>query len=385
MVVRVPVEPALLTWAVDRARMGDSELQKRFPKFDAWESGIEQPTFKQLEKFANATHAPLGFLFLASPPREDLPIPDYRTLRNAGVARPSPDLLDTIYICQARQAWYRQFAANRNYDPLPYVKTVSVGDPVEPAADEIRRTIGFTLHERGNFKNADDALRYLINAIEDTGVLVMVSGIVGGNTHRILDKDEFRGFALADDLAPLIFVNGTDTKAAQIFTLVHELVHIWVGETALSDAGMESTTSNASEKWANAVAAEVLVPLASIKTAYAGATDTNELRRLANQYRVSTLVVLKRIFDAGFVNWNTYQDEYAEELDRLLAIIARKKQGPGGGDFYNTQPLRISRHFAQAVIVDALEGGTLFRDAYGLVGTPKHETFMKLASHLGVA
>lgn len=383
--VRVLVAPALLNWAVDRARMGDVELQRRFPKFDEWESGAESPTLKQLEKFANATHAPLGFLFLQAPPLEVLPIPDYRTLGNANIRRPTPDLLDTIYICQGRQEWYRQFALARGFDPLPFVGTVAVGDPVEPTADEIRRTIGFTLPQRGGFQNGDDALRRLIDTIESVGILVMVSGIVGGNTHRILDKDEFRGFALADRVAPLIFVNGSDTKAAQIFTLVHELVHIWVGETALSDAAMATASTNTGEAWANSVAAEILVPLASIRTAFAGTVDANELRRLANRYRVSTLVILKRLFDAGFIPWADYQDQYADELDRLMAIIGRQRQGPGGGDFYNTQPLRVSQHFARAVIVDALEGGTLFRDAYGLVGTAKHETFIKLGEHLGVA
>jgi Zn-dependent peptidase ImmA (M78 family) len=385
MVVRVPVAPALLNWAVDRARMDGAELQRRFPKFDEWESGNERPTLKQLEKFASATHAPLGFLFLPTPPQEVLPIPDFRTLGNAGISRPTPDLLDTIYTCQSRQDWYRQFALARSFDPLHFVGSVAVGDPVEPTADEIRRTIGFTLSERGGFQNPDDALRRLIDTIEGVGILVMVSGIVGGNTRRVLNKDEFRGFALADKIAPLIFVNGSDTKAAQIFTLVHELVHIWVGETALSDAAMAVASGNTSEAWANKVAAEILVPLASLKTAFDGSTDAAELRRLANRYRVSTLVILKRIFDAGFLNWATYQEEYAEELERLMAIIARQHQGASGGDFYNTQPLRVSQHFARAVIVDALEGGTLFRDAYGLVGTAKHETFMKLGEHLGVA
>ncbi|MDN4642184.1 ImmA/IrrE family metallo-endopeptidase [Agreia sp. PsM10] len=364
--------------------MSPADIHRRFPKFDEWNRGSEQPTLKQLEKFANATHAPLGFLFLADPPVEVLPIPDYRTIGNLPVRRPSPDLLDTIYICQERQDWYRQFAINRGYEPLPFVGTVHVGDPVEVTADEIRRALGFTMPQRGGFQNGDDAFRRLIDIVEGVGILVMISGIVGGNTHRVLNRDEFRGFALADSVAPLIFVNGSDTKAAQMFTLVHELVHIWVGETALSDAAMALDSSNANEVWANQVAAEILVPIASIRTDFNGTVDAAELRRLANRYRVSTLVILKRLFDAGFLQWAAYQDLYADELDRLTAILARQRQGPGGGDFYNTQPLRVSQHFARAVIVDALEGGTLFRDAYGLVGAAKHETFIKLGEHLGV-
>ena len=385
MVVRVPVASALLNWAVDRAQMNSVDLHRRFPKFDEWNRGTEQPTLKQLEQFAHATHAPLGFLFLPTPPVEVLPIPDYRTIGNVAISRPSPDLLDTIYLCQERQDWYRQFATSRGYDPLPFVGTVHVGDPVEKTADVIRRTIGFDLPQRGGFQNGDDALRRLIDLVEGVGILVMISGIVGGNTHRVLSRDEFRGFALADRVAPLIFVNGSDTKAAQMFTLVHELVHIWVGETALSDAAMAKASTNVNETWANQVAAEILVPLASIRGDFGGTVDNSELRRLASRYRVSTLVILKRLFDAGFLPWDKYRTVYGDELDRLTAILARQRQGSSGGDFYNTQPLRVSQHFARAVIVDALEGGTLFRDAYGLVGTAKHETFIKLGEHLGVA
>ena len=88
----------MLTWARERARIDPGALLRRFPKLQEWEDGAAQPTLKQLEAFARATHAPVGQLFLNEPPVETLPIPDFRTIGNAEIARPSPDLLDMIYV-----------------------------------------------------------------------------------------------------------------------------------------------------------------------------------------------------------------------------------------------------------------------------------------------
>ena len=128
--IRVPVNPDLLCWARERAGYSVSALAGRFPKIKAWEDGEVQPTIKQLEAFAKATHTPVGFLFLAEPPVERLPIPDFRTVANASLERFSPDLLDTVYICQQRQDWYRDFARSEREGPLEIVGSARVGDSV---------------------------------------------------------------------------------------------------------------------------------------------------------------------------------------------------------------------------------------------------------------
>ncbi|MBF4574535.1 ImmA/IrrE family metallo-endopeptidase [Herbiconiux sp. VKM Ac-1786] len=382
MAVRVPVSPTMLTWALQRSGMPTSSA--RYEQFSKWAAGDGQPTFKQLEGFAHATHTPLGYLFLPEPPEEPVPIPDFRTLGNNAISAPSPDLLDTIYEAQRRQDWFRSYAADQGHEPFSFVGSATIDDSPAVVADEIRRMLDFGLDRRARFSSWEEALRQLIDSVEQLGVLVMVSGIVGSNTHRILDPNEFRGFALTDPLSSLVFVNGADTKSAQIFTLIHELAHIWLGETALSDAQMANQTQNDHELWANNVAAEVLVPSSSIKIDYRQNSDLGELQRLARLYKVSTLVVLKRIFDNGFLTWDDYRARYQTELERLKEIIASRK-GSGGGDYYNTQPLRISQSFARAVIVDALEGRTLYRDAFSLLGAAKRSTFEGMANKLGVA
>ena len=244
---RVTVKPELLRWARQRAGRGADELSHKFPKLEAWERGELSPTLKQLESFARATHAPLGFLFLEIPPIESLPIPDFRTMGAARMGHPSPDLLDTIYLCQQRQEWYRDYSRLHGEKPLAFVGSATTNEEIQTIATQIRREIGFDLEERQSLPTWTEALRRFIEQAEDAGVLVMISGVVGSNTSRKLNPEEFRGFALVDDLAPLVFVNGSDSKAAQMFTLAHELVHVWLGESGVFDAQAVTITDETTD------------------------------------------------------------------------------------------------------------------------------------------
>ena len=234
--MRVQVKPELLQWARGRAGLDVDDLVNRFPQLDAWERGQTSPTLKQLESFAKATHTPVGYLFLQEPPVESVPIPDFRTVSNEYLDRPSPDLLETIYICQQRQEWYRDFARSMGESPLPFVGCAAD----QPAASRRPRresaALGFDLEERRRMPTWTDALRRFIEQADALGIWSCAAASCCNNNHRQLDPEEFRGFAMADDLAPLVFINGADTKAAQMFTLAHELAHVWLGQSALSDA-----------------------------------------------------------------------------------------------------------------------------------------------------
>ncbi len=310
-------------------------------------------------------------------------MPDFRTMGDVAAGEASPDLLDTVYQCQQRQDWYRDYARIRREGPVPFVGTNTIDTDVVEAARAMRETLSYQPEDRG--RSWAEALRRLIEAADRQGILVMVSGIVGSNTHRKLDPEEFRGFALVDDLAPLVFVNGADTKAAQIFTLAHELAHIWLGQSAVSDADVEVGSANAIERWCNRVAAEFLLPLEALDVDAAQPDLTGELERIARVFKVSTLVVLRRLFDAGLLTDARYRGTYARERDRILALMADRSAGGSGGDFYNTQPVRVSRRFARAIIESTREGQTLYSDAYQLLGFKKHATFEELATRLGVA
>lgn len=379
MTLRVEVNPTLLNWAIERSGVDDIVLRNSFPKLDSWLDQELKPTLKQMEKFAKATRTPVGYLFLTEPPEESVPIPDYRTMANQKVSRPSADLLDTIYICQQRQAWFRDYARTNGLKPVAFVGSVDRSAPVEHVAQDMRNTLGFDLYARRTMRAWEDALRSFIANAETAGVMVMCSGIVLNNTHRKLHPEEFRGFALTDDLAPLVFINGADTKSAQMFTLAHELAHLWLGESALSSADISGDEQQYIERWCNAVAAELLVPLAVFEAELRDENLTDALNRIARVFKVSTLVILRRMRDANYLTADEYARAYTTELERLLAISAGS-----GGNFYLSQPYKLSRRFARALVVNTLEGQTLYRDAMRMLGVKKVETFNELGRTLGV-
>jgi Zn-dependent peptidase ImmA (M78 family) len=225
-------------------------------------------------------------------------------------------------------------------------------------------------------------LRQLIAVSEDAGVMVMVSSVVGSNSHRTLDVDEFRGFALADDLAPLVFLNGADSKAAQMFTLAHELAHVWLDATGVSDTQAGEVPEQQTERWCNQVAAELLMPLDDLWAAHqSNAPVPDEIQRLAREFKVSTLVALRRLFDAGYLTRSDLWQRYREEQERLRTL---KERSSPGGDFYRSLGVRTSRRFARAIVSSTLEGLTSFPDAFRMLGVRKTATFYKTARELGV-
>jgi Zn-dependent peptidase ImmA (M78 family) len=378
--MRIAVKPELLRWARVRAGHSVGALRGRFPKVEAWERNKETPTLKQLEAFAKANFVPVGYLFLPEPPVERIPIPDLRTVGGRGVTGPGANLLDTLYLCQRRQAWYRDFAISDGEDPKAFVRSETVASPVKETAARIRHMLRLDLEERRKCPTWTDALRQFIQQAEELGVLVMVSGVVGSNNRRKLDPRDFRGFALADEFAPLVFVNGADTKAAQMFTLAHELAHLWLGESALSDATPTATPQANVEHWCNAVAAELLVPLDALRSSPATADPLAAVPELTRQFKVSPLVILRRLLDAGRLSHRAFQHAYGQELERLA-----KRPKSAGGDFYLTQEARSSRRFVRALVASTLEGRTLFREAFQLLGVRKEKTLFELGRNLGIA
>ena len=372
----------VLRWAAKRARLDDEALAGHYPKWPLWLSGDAEPTLRQLEDFARRTHAALGYFFLPQPPDLDLPVPDFRTLRDEVLAEPSSNLLDTIYLCQQRQDWYRDHARLHGLPVLTFVDSATLREAPETVAQRMREGLGVSAEARRRLPTWADALRQLIAKAEEAGIMVMASSVVGSNSHRKLDVAEFRGFALADNLAPVVFLNGSDSKSAQMFTLAHELAHLWLGASGVSDTEAGRVPGQRIERWCNQVAAELLMPMQPLRATHQSGTPIlQEIQRLAREFKVSTLVALRRLFDAGFINEATLWHHYRQEQERLHAL----ERSGTGGDFYNSLGARTSKRFARAIVSSTLEGLTPFTEAFRMLGVRKTATFYQAARELGVA
>ena len=362
---RVTVSESVLRWALERS--GKSEvIRKKFKHLSEWLEGKKQPTLHQLEDFARATHTPLGYLFLSEPPEERLPIPHFRTLGDEPRPRPSPDLLETVQIMERRQAWMREYLIEQGHEPLPFVRSAHVANEPEQVAREIRRALELTEDWAARQPSWTAALRQMEKKAEKAGILVAVSGIVGTNTHRKLDPSEFRGFVLIDEYAPLVFINGADYKASQMFTLAHELAHVWLGSSAAFDLRELQPAKDETEQTCNRIAAEFLVPAAKLRQAWSSAGQNAErFQTVARQFKVSEIVAVRRALDLEIITKSEFLDFYQGYRERERPIVHRDKKG---GNFYANQALYLGRRFAETVIGAAREGRLLYRDAYRLTG-----------------
>ncbi len=370
----------LIRWAVDRSGQDEAALVERFPRLPQWESGEVQPTFRQLEDLAKATLTPFGAFFLPAPPQERLPVPDFRTMRDQRPRRPSAALLETIYQMQRRQEWMREYLLEEGAGPLPFIGTVTLASSPLAAAESIRRTLGMEDGWAELHPTWSNALLGLRRAVEDTGVLVVINGVFGNNTRQPLDPEEFRGFVLCDRHAPLIFINGADFKSAQMFTLAHELAHLWLGQDGVFNLPDLQPSEDALEKFCNRVAAEVLIASRELEACWPEIKQGDDpYNALARRFKVSPMVAARRVLDHGLIS----REQFFTFLKADHEVEKQKLQRrASGGDFYRTQEVRVGHRFGGAVIRAARAGKLLYQDAYRLTGL-YGKTFDQFAQELG--
>lgn len=381
---RVAVSPKVLRWARDRAGLAVADLAGKFPDLTAWEAGTAQPTMKQLEDFAKATRTPFGFLFLPEPPAMPLPFADFRTLDTARGRSISPELLDTIHLMQRRQAWLREERVEAGAEPLSFIGAAKLTDDPMAVSREMRRIVGLDDGWAKRVPTWTAAVGELRNAIEALGVMAAINGVVGNSTRRKLNVAEFRGFALSDPYAPLIFVNGSDAKSAQMFTLAHELAHLWLGEVGEGLSGFSELFPDGGEveTFCDRAAAEFLVPAAEIAEEWPPVAQSDTpFEKLAARFKVSPVVIGRRALDLRLVKRSEFLHFYR---DYTRQEHHKKLKGVGGGDFYNNQNARLGRLFATRVIRAAKEGRLGFKEAYDLSGL-KAGTFQEYARRLGIS
>lgn len=377
----VDVKPELIRWALERSGRSAETLSRALPKITEWQEGTVRPTFRQLQQLAQKTWTPLGYFFLPEPPEEKLPVPDFRTVGDTAIQRLSPNLIDTLHTMQRRQAWLREYQIENGQSRLPFIGSARTTEDIHHVARQMRDVLGVSESWASRIGTWTNALTVLRESAEAVGVLVVINGVVGNDTHRKLDPVEFRGFVLSDDYAPLVFVNGSDARSAQMFTLAHEFAHLWIAQDGIFNLPDLEPASDKVEQFCNQVAAEFLVPATELRNFWAIAKRAPEpFQLIAREFKVSPIAGARRALDLRLVT----KADFLEFFRAYQSDERRKAARATGGDFYNNQNVRVGKRFARAVMRAAREGRLLYRDAYrltGLYGT----TFDKYAKALGVA
>ena len=365
----VAVNPELIRWAIDRSGLPTDDLRKKFPKLDEWQAGDRKPTFRQLEDFARKTMTPFGLLLLDEPPDEQLPIPDFRTVGDAPLRKLSPNLIDTVQEMQRRQTSMRELLQDEGQSKLAFVGSASKSRNIKSLAQRIRQELDLAPDWAEALATWEDALKVLRGAIERTGILVFSNSVVGLNNSRPLDPEEFRGFVLCDPIAPVIFVNDADSKSARMFTLAHELAHVWIGRNGLFNLVNMMPHKEETERFCNAVAAEFLIPEYKLLECWDDVkTRQSPFGLVARRFKVSPVVAARRALDLKLITRAKFFAFYKKDRNDFQKAKAALKEKKGGGNFYATQAVRLGQKFSRAVVRAVAEGRMLYRDAYRLTG-----------------
>ena len=358
------INPQIFNWACARAQVSEEDLSQslgvKLEEVIGWSRGDLKPTFGQAQKLASKLHIPFAFFFLPAPPQDILPIPDLRTHGNHGLANVSIDLKDTIASVVRRQEWFKDYLKDQDAEALSFIGSYNVNsDPVEVAIN-IRQTLKLeNLNPRG--LSWEEYQRKIVDGAEAAGILVMRSGVVENNTHRPLSVSEFRGFAISDSHAPVVFVNLRDAPPARLFTLLHELAHLWLGQSGVSSGS--AIEDRREEQFCNAVAGEFLAPAREVIALWSDNKELNDnVSDIARIFHVSRYVIIRRAFDLGLVSYDTYNEYYRELINQF------NNTDGGGGNFYAIAKNKNSALFSKVILNETLSGRVLLRDAGKLLG-----------------
>lgn len=365
--IDIQIKPEILDWILEEIQFMDVSTDVP-DQINAWLSGKKKPTFSQIEKISRKTHIPFGYFFLKVPPKDHCEIVEYRTIDSKGSVHPSRDLIDTVDAMSNAQEWMSEYNKASEIEPYDFVGRFADSYDAAAIAEDIRSTLNLAVTWFESSHSSADSFRTAKQAASDAGILVMMNGIVGNNTKRVLRIEEFRAFTLIDRYAPLIFINARDTDNGKVFSLFHELAHVWIGRNSFYNEPSGSTEKvSRLEQVCNAVAAELIVPNELFIQKWQDLTgdDHEKIHNLARHFKCSRYVVCRRALDNHFIDHTVYAALIAE-FNRQLPNNSSKGSG---GDYYKTLRSRWDRHFILALNESARSGNTQYSDVYQLTGT----------------
>lgn len=371
------VTPTVIKWARERVGLNRDELAAKMAggvtgdHIKAWETeGQAHPTFAQAETFAEKVKIPFLLLFLSKPPSDELPLPDLRTIKGVKPSKPSPDFLQVITDVTLKQQWYREYQVANGHAKLDFVGNFSING-TRRVADAIRDKLTIDDDLRMECRNWEQFLTKLVRLAESLGIIVMRSSVVGNDNTRKLNVAEFRGFAISDDFAPVVFINSRDAKAAQIFTLAHELAHLWLGANGISNPDprkqAEDFTDNV-ERFCNAVAAELLVPADEFQSLWESRREVfTNIRAITRHFKVSSIVAIIRARDLTRLTVSEAAKLINAEYERYRSMSKREEPKEGEGNFWKTFNARNGRLLVDSVTAAIRGNAVTYTDAASIL------------------
>jgi Zn-dependent peptidase ImmA (M78 family) len=361
--MRIEIPPEKIIWAAERGGFSIEKLFDFYPRAKNWIEQTERPTFKQLEDFAKKVHVPFGFLFLKDNPDETVPVTFYRS-NGLIIDNPPIEIKDLVSTLKKKQNWLRDYLIENNYESLSFIGLLKEFNDwsVDTASKRIRSELKID-EEWFKKTNKSQVFRFWIDLIESNRIFVSSTGFVKHNK-RPVPVDICKGFTLIDEYCPFIYINTNNLGGGRIFTLIHELVHILVGNSIGIGYEPIHPSSVPLEKFCDAVAAELLVPNNQfIKLWKENKTSlTSKIRILSNKFLVSQLVILKKAFDNNFIQANQFWDFYNSYVNSFSSSTKDNVTG----NYWNTKPYEVSRKFFNHVDRALKRGAILPTEAYRL-------------------
>lgn len=377
--IRYEVKRDVLIWAIKESQKSMNDIELKFSKINEWISGDSVPTMKQIESLANFLKIPFGYMFLATPPKTNVMKVEFRSIDNK-LPEVSKNLKDTLSEMDRNQSWMSELRQELGWDKLDIIKNFDIKGNDKATIVEIaklaKKLLGLEEEWYLNHSTNEKAYNYLRAKLEDAGILVMQNGVVGFDTHRKLELNEFRAFMLYDDYAPLIFVNGTDSTAGKIFSLMHEFVHIlYQQDDIISESSRVEIKAN--ERKINQIAAEILIPQEIIKAKWIELENKDELARIdtiSKMLKVSSYAVAVKLSEMRMI------------ADNIVAVTASRSQNirrsTSGGDFYKNYYAKMSSNFLKSVVSQAESGNLSYTYAFKLLGGIKGNVYNQIRGEI---
>lgn len=373
--VQALVTPSVMRWAREQARLSLDEASskiKRSPEeIAAWEEGTLRPSIAQARKACEVYRRPLAVFYLPDPPKDFETLRDYRSLADTEVREFSPELAFLIRIAHHRQDWMRDYLLSEGFEPLTFVGAASTEDIPQDIPQDIRKVIQVSPKEQRECETRYEALRLWIERSEAAGVFIF--------RQRQISLIEARGFLISDDIAPFIFINSEDSKSAQLFTLAHELAHLWLNLSGISNLETRGRAIDEEtrriEVFCNKVAAYTVLDDQVFNDEWEGLSPSTPLEErihhVSGALKVSEEVVARRLLEKNEISQETYRNLGHFYQDRWEEVKAREryrmKSSKGGPSYYVTTAAKVGYAFTQTVVSAFMSGAISGRDASSLL------------------